>query len=241
MNIKLSVVVPCYNEENRFENGFDHYYSYLTKQKYSWELIFVNDGSGDRTLDSMYKKAKRKPNIKVITYTPNHGKGFAIIKGIKAARGKYILFTDIDHSVPVDTVESVFKYFEEGYLVVIGSRRVKGAKILVHQKPLRESLGRGFTTLVNFLICRGVTDATCGFKVFENQAAQKIFNKTTIYDWAFDAEILFLCKKYKIDFAQAPVAWSNDRRTKVRLKKDIFASLVGLFKIRLNDFRGVYD
>lgn len=240
MNIKLSVIVPVYNEEKRLKSGFDHYYAYLKKQKYPWELIFVNDGSRDDTLNLLNKTAKGKTNIRIISYDQNQGKGYAIVQGIKTAKGKIILFTDLDHSVPIETVKTFFPYFEKGYLMVIGSRRVKGAKIAVHQKPLREFLGRGFTAIVNFFIYWGIADATCGFKAFENKIAQKIFSKITVYDWAFDAEILYICKKNKIKIAQAPVTWSDVRGSKVSLKKDILRSFGGILKIRVNDLAGQY-
>lgn len=240
MNIRLSVVVPVYNEENRLKSGFDHYYSYLKKQKYPWELIFVNDGSQDDTLDLLNKTVKGKINIRIISYSQNRGKGYAIVQGIKNAKGEIILFTDLDHSVPVETVENFFPYFKKGYPVVIGSRRVKGAKIAVHQKPLREFLGRGFTAIVNFFIYWGIADATCGFKAFEHKVAQKIFAKITVYDWAFDAEILYICKKNKIKVAQAAVTWSDARGSKVSLRKDILRSFGGILKIRLNDIQGKY-
>jgi len=241
MNIKLSVIIPCYNEQKRFRKGLDHYYSYLKRQRYPWELIFVNDGSKDNTYKLMQKTTRGKSKIKVISYSKNHGKGYAVVCGVKAARGQYILFTDLDHSVPINTVGSFFDYFKKGYQVVIGSRRVRGAKILIHQHPLRELLGRGFSLLVRFLIDWQIKDTTCGFKAFSNQAAKKIFEKITIYNWAFDAEILFLCKKFKIKFAQAPVTWSDVRGTKVSLTRDIFSSLIGLIKIRLNDLQGKYS
>ena len=239
-SIKLSVVVPCYNEEKRFQKGFDHYFSYLSKQKYPWELIFVNDGSKDNTLKLIRACAKDKSSIQVISYNKNHGKGYAIVQGIINAKGKYILFTDLDHSVPINTVEGFFKHFERGYQVAIGSRRIEGAKILIHQHFLREILGRGFTLLVRLLIDWKIKDATCGFKTFEKNVAQKIFNKITIYDWAFDAEILFICKKLNIRVAQAPVTWSDVRGTKVSLGKDVARSFFGLIKIRWNDLKGKY-
>ncbi|MBI2327773.1 glycosyltransferase family 2 protein [Candidatus Curtissbacteria bacterium] len=238
--VKLSVIVPCYNEESRFRKGFNHYYSYFKKQNYSWELILVNDGSKDQTLNLMHKLAGSKNNVKIISYKTNRGKGFAVIQGVKAAKGQYILFTDIDYSVPIDTIESFYKYFKKGFPVVIGSRRVKGSKILVRQNLLRELLGRGFTFLVNLLIW-GVHDATCGFKAFNKIEAKKVFQKITIYDWAFDAEILFICQKLGIKFIQVPVNWRDVRGTKVSLLRDVAKSLVGIFKICLNNFFGVYS
>ena len=241
MNIKLSVVIPCYNEEKRFQKGFNHHFSYLSKQKYPWELIFVNDGSKDNTLKLMRVCARDKSQIKIISYDKNQGKGYAIVQGITNAQGKYILFTDLDHSVPIDTVKNFLKHFERGCQVIIGSRRVKGAKILIHQHLLRELLGRGFTLLVRLLIDWKIKDATCGFKAFEKGIAKKIFEKITIYDWAFDPEILFLCKKLNIKVFQAPVIWSDVRGTKVSLRKDVIRSFLGLIKIRLNDLQSKYS
>lgn len=241
MPIKLSVIVPCYNEEKRFADGFDHYYSYLKKQKYPWELILVNDGSNDSTLKLMKEATANKSSIKIVSYPHNYGKGYAIVQGIDVAEGRYILFSDIDHSVSISTMENFYAYFEKGYQVVIGSRRAKGAKILKQQHPLRELLGRGFTFLVRALIDPEIKDATCGFKAFTQDTAQKIFSKITVYDWAFDAEIIFLCKKFNISVAQAPVVWSDVKGTKVSLKKDILRSLMGLVKIRLNDLQGKYS
>lgn len=238
---KLSVVIPCYNEEKRFETGFAHYWSYLKKQKYSWQLILVNDGSTDKTLALMKDAAKVSSNVKIVSYSPNRGKGYAIVQGVKAAKGQYVLFTDIDHSVPIPTIDSFYQYFKKGFAAVIGSRRVKGAQILVHQHPIREFLGRGFSLLVRILVDWQIADATCGFKAFGQEAAKKIFPKITIYDWAFDAEILLLCRKFNIKIAQAPVAWSDVRGTKVSLGKDVLRSFFGLLKIRLNDLTGRYS
>lgn len=241
MKTKLSVVIPCYNEKSRLEEGFEHVYKYLFTQKYNWEILFVNDGSSDNTLNLMKKFAAKYKNIKVISYSHNRGKGFAIVQGVKNASGDYILFTDIDHSVPIETIEKFFNHFQKDFDIVIGSRRVDGAVITKHQNLIRETLGKGFTFLVNLLIDAGIKDATCGFKAFKNSTAQKIFSKITIYDWAFDAELIYICKKYKIKIAQAPVTWTDVKGSKVSITKDIANSLKDLFKIRINDLKGIYN
>lgn len=240
MPIKLSVIIPCYNEKARFKEGLDHFLSYLNKQKYTWELILVNDGSTDNTLEQMTGSSKRNKNIKIVSYRENKGKGYAIVQGVKHANGQLILFSDLDHSVPISTVDTFFKYFKKGFDVVIGSRRVKGSKFLKRQSQLRENLGRGFTLLVRILIDWEVKDATCGFKAFSNQAAKKLFSHITIYDWAFDAEIIYICKSRQIPYAQAPVMWTDFRGSKVNIFKDILKSLRGLFLIRLNGFQNKY-
>lgn len=237
---KLSVIVPCYNEEKRLKVGFLHYYSYLKNANFSWELIFVNDGSKDKTLSLLRKLSRNKKNIKLISYKDNKGKGSAITKGIQEAQGDIVLFTDIDHSVEIKTIETFFDYFNKGYQSVIGSRRVPGAKLVKRQTYFREFLGRGFTLLVRIFIDFKIKDATCGFKAFENKTAKKIFKKLKVSGWAFDAEILFLCKKYKVKYTQAPVAWKDVKGTKVSLKRDILGSLIGLLQIRANELLGSY-
>ena len=241
MSVKLSVIIPCYNEQNRFQEGFNHYFQYLKRQKYLWELIFVNDGSTDNTLELIKLACQKSPLVTFVSYSKNHGKGYAICQGVKKASGKQILFTDIDYSVPIKTIESFFKYFEKGFDCVIGSRRVKGARILIRQPKLREFLGKGFTQLVRILIDSKIKDSTCGFKAFESKVAKKIFGKITIYDWAFDAEILFICKRNNIKYIQAPVAWEDKRGSKVSPIKDVFNSLLGLIKIRINDLKNQYQ
>lgn len=240
MPIKLSVIIPCYNERKRLQEGLEHYLTYLKKQKYGWELILVNDGSKDNTLNLMNKIVKKEKCVKVETYKENQGKGHAIKIGVKRAKGDIVLFSDLDHSVPISTVESFFKYFDKGASVVIGSRRVKGSKFIQRQSKIRESLGQGFTFLVRLLIDWKIKDATCGFKAFKQEAAKKLFQKITIYGWAFDAELLFLCKKYCFEYIQAPVSWRDVKGSKVSVAKDLFGSFWGLVKVRINDFTKKY-
>ena len=240
MNTRLSVVIPCYNEEYRFRDGINHYLSYLKKQKYLWEIILVNDGSTDKTLKFIRQAARTNKNVKFISYKTNKGKGYAITRGVKQSHGQYILFSDIDHSVPVATIETFYKYFEKGNEVVIGSRRVNGSTIAKRQNFFRESLGRGFTLLVRIIIDWPIKDATCGFKAFRKEAAYNLFDHVSIFGWAFDAEILFLCKKFGLKYAQAPVVWKDVRGSKVSVARDIVGSLWGLVKIRINDIRKKY-
>lgn len=240
MTTKLSVVIPCFNEERRVIGGIKHYYSYLKKTNYSWQLILVNDGSSDNTENLMQIFAKRDKRIRIVSYKKNHGKGYAISQGVKLATGNIILFSDLDHSVPINSINTFFRYFEKGYSAVIGSRRIKGSKFIKKQPLIREMLGIGFSTLVRLIIDFRIKDTTCGFKAFEKSVAHKLFRKITVYRWAFDAELIFLCKKYKINLTQAPVAWKDVRGSKVSLKKDIADSFVGLLKIRLYDLQGKY-
>ncbi len=238
--MKLSIVVPLYNEEKRIKNTFpqikDHLQNLSNKLDLDIELIFVNDGSKDST-----KKILEELGIKdFLTYEKNRGKGFALKCGFDKADGDYILFMDADISTPLKHIEEFLEQIKDDKTVLIGSRKMKGAKVKKHQPWLRENLGKGFTLLSNILLVWGISDFTCGFKMFPKQAGKKIFSKVTIERWGFDSEVLFLAKKYKFTIKEIPVEWENEENSKVDLKKDIIKSLGEIFKIRTNSFLKKY-
>ena len=236
--IFLSIIVPAYNESKRIHN-LDDILRYLGKLKESWELIVVNDGSQDDTLQKL-ESFKRKSNFKVISYATNRGKGYAVKAGMLAASGKFRLFCDIDLSTPIEEIRK-FKPFLEKADVVIGTRKLKGAKVILHQSFLREYLGKGFTLLSQLILNTWVSDFTCGFKCFSGPASEKIFNKTRIFRWGFDSEVLFLAKKYKLMTIEVPVIWKNDPQTRVRFPRDLINSFGELIAIRYYDWvKGFY-
>ena len=233
-----SIIVPAYNESKRVYK-LDKILRYLGQLKESWELIVVNDGSQDDTLKKL-EAFKRKSNFKLISYATNRGKGYAVKTGMLAASGKFRLFCDIDLSTPIEEIRK-FKPFLGKADVIIGTRKLKGARVVLHQSFLREYLGRGFTLLSQLILNTRVSDFTCGFKCFSGPASERIFAKTKIFRWGFDSEALFLAKKYKLRIKEVPVVWKNDRQTKVRFPRDLINSFGELILIRYYDWvKGFY-
>lgn len=233
----LSVIIPVYNEEKRVKN-LTLIISYLRKQKYSWEIIIVDDGSTDKT-KSILKSLRNKIKFKVVSYSPNLGKGIAVKTGILKAKGKYRLFLDIDLSTPISEVKKILPHLKK-YDIVIGSRKLKTSKLIERQPFIRETLGKMFTIFSQIILQLEVSDFTCGFKCFSQKAAEQIFSRQTINRWGFDSEILFIGKGRKFSIKEIPVTWIDDRRTKVKFPQDILNSLIELIKIRLNSHRGLY-
>ncbi len=235
----LSVVIPCYNESGRIEKGLSTIIDYLKQQSYQSEVVLVDDGSTDKTRILAQELLKNFPQHKLLVKPVNQGKGRAIKSGMLGACGKFILFTDIDLSTPIAQLENLLKSLELND-IAIGVRRHKQAHILKHQSHLREFFGACFTKICNLLATPGIADATCGFKLFKQKAARRIFAKSMLDKWAFDAEILFLARKYNFSIAQIPVTWANDERTKVHLFQDGLQAFVDLLRIRWWDLRGEY-
>jgi len=241
MKPDLTIILPVYNEEKRVRKGIGKCSDFIKASNLKIEIILVNDGSTDKTKQDIKKLIKGKKNIKLISYPENRGKGYAIKRGVGKAKGNLILFTDIDLSTPLTEINKFLSFIDSGADIVIGTRKVKGAKIKKHQKPIREWLGRGFTFLSNLILQVKVSDFTCGFKLFKKKAAKKIFKKTKIKRWGFDAEALFLAEKMNFSIVEVPVIWENDEDTKVDLKKDILGSFADLLKIRWYDIKGEYQ
>lgn len=239
-NPHLSLVIPAYNEKKRLKKGLTTAINFLQQQKYSWEVIVVDDGSTDNTsqIVSQFQQSWGK-NLHLLTSPSNFGKGHAIRIGVKAVAGDYIIFSDIDFSVPIGFAKEFLKALQK-YDLVIGSRRLKISKVTQRQNKLREYLGHGFTQLSNFVLGLNHSDHTCGFKGFRSQAAKKLFRTQKIDGWAFDSEILFLAKKFGYSVKEIPVTWHNDPHSKVNLISDTIKSFLSLLQIHLNNLFGKY-
>ncbi len=236
--LQLSIIVPVYNESNRLGNVYN-IAEYLKKLKIKSELIVVNDGSNDKTL-KMLNDISNKIKFKIISYDKNKGKGFAVKTGMLSANGKYRLFTDIDLSVPIEECGR-FIDFMKLHPVVIGSRKKGSSRIILHQPKMRELMGSFFTLLSQKTLGLEISDFTCGFKCFSEEAARNIFNKVRIDRWGFDSEIIFVSHKLGYKIFEIPVAWSHDPSTKVKFPQDVFSSLIELILIRFYNFVGAYN
>lgn len=233
----LSLIIPAYNEGKVLKQNLLKVVSFLKARTYSWEIVVVDDGSRDNT----YKisNSLSKLGIKAFKLIENQGKGGALKEGFDKAMGENIIFMDADLSVPLINIDIFLSQLKK-HDVVIGSRRVKGSKIVVHQPFIRENMGKVFTKLTQFITSTNLADYTCGFKGFKKNAGKKIFAHSLVKRWSYDAEIMFLAHKYGYKIEQVPVEWFNRVDSRVRLGDAVFTSFLDLIKIRVNDFMGKY-
>jgi dolichyl-phosphate beta-glucosyltransferase len=250
----LSVVIPSYNEAKNFNRGvLDQVIQYLSKQTYDWEVVFTDDGSLDGTTDELEKfvhqNQKNVDGELRILKNIHAGKGPTVQSGMLAAKGEWRLFTDFDQSTPISEIEKLFKYTEEGYQVVIGSREIHGAKR--EKEPLhRHLMGRGFNLLVQTLAIPGIQDTQCGFKLFSAEATEKLFSMMHVYGkqeerqdaftGAFDVELLYLARKFGYQIKEVPIIWHHNETDRVSPIKDSVRMLRDIVKLRLADLSGVY-
>jgi len=237
--MKLSVIIPCYNDGSRIEKTLFDVSNYLTKQDFDFEVIIVDDGSTDDSKEKIEKMINKWPQFQVIGYKENKGKGAAIAFGVKHCKGNKILFMDADQSTPISQFEQ-FKQFLTAYPVIIGSRYLRRGYIKIKQPFWRIFFARSANLLIRLMLGLKLTDTQCGFKMFETSIAKKIFAKMTLNRWGFDFEILLIAKKMGLEIKEVPVFWYNERRSKVR-PKDFLRTLGELWQVRKNLKKGKYD
>ena len=208
--MKLSIVVPCYNESKDIAKNSEIIKNYLESIKQDYELILVNDGSKDNTKEVI----EAIPGVKALSYEPNRGKGGAVKYGIENATGDYALFMDADLSTDLEAIDKFIK-LAPNYDMVIGSRHAKDSVIKKKQPALRVFIGWCCRKLVNMKFHFKYKDTQCGFKAMRTDVAKKIVAKQVVNNFAFDVEYLYIANLNNLSICEMGVIWSDDRGSTV--------------------------
>ncbi|MFJ8588514.1 dolichyl-phosphate beta-glucosyltransferase [Streptomyces sp. NPDC093595] len=216
----LSVVVPAYNEEARLRPTLDAIRAHLSADPGrwgDWEVIVVDDGSTDDTARVAREFAADEPRVHVITAGPaNRGKGHALRRGVLASYGRRVLVTDADLATPVEELDRLDKELTaEGAAAAIGSRAHPESRIEIHQRRLREWLGRLGNRLIRAVAVPGVRDTQCGFKLFDGDKARAAFADSRLDGWGIDVEILRFFRQAGWPVTEVPVRWAHQEGSKV--------------------------
>jgi len=212
----LSLIIPAYNEDARVGSALETVEDYLNSTSYTYEIIAVDDGSSDNTREILLDCAARISSMRVVSYSPNQGKGYAVRQGVFAARGDYVAFSDADLSAPIDEMPKLLEAIHRGYDVAIGSRATRGSQLVVHQPRFRELGGRGLNLIIRALAVPGIHDTQCGFKLFTAEAAREVFSRSFVNGWGFDVELLYLARRFGYSVAEVPIRWAHAEGSKVR-------------------------
>ncbi|MFT4303592.1 MAG: dolichyl-phosphate beta-glucosyltransferase [Candidatus Woesearchaeota archaeon] len=236
--IQISIVIPAFNEEKRIGPTLKKIVTYMNSKKYKYEIILVDDGSKDKTIE-VAKKSFR--NIKILRNKNNSGKGASVTKGILASKYPLVLFSDSDLATPIEEIEKLINEINKGNDIAIASRNMKGSNRKVNQSIMRQMLGKLFPLIVNMFVIRGIKDTQCGFKLFKSKEAKKIARNNRIKRFAFDVEYLFLANKYNYKISEVPVTWIDKEGTKVDPIKDSIRMLNELVKIHYYNITQKYN
>jgi dolichyl-phosphate beta-glucosyltransferase len=215
----LSFLIPAYNESARLGATLDQVLAYLHAQPYSSEVLVVDDGSTDTTTaiaEAYFASHEGRVATRVLSYTPNRGKGYAVRQGLLAARGAVAVFSDADLSTPIEEIPTVVDPILGGdYDIVFGSRALAGSHIGQHQPWLRELSGRFFNRMVRRATGLPYADTQCGFKAFRLDVCRPVVEGALLDRFGFDVELLFLGHQAGLRLLEQPVRWNDAAGSKV--------------------------
>lgn len=235
----LSIIIPAHNEENRLPRTLEQIFAFLKKQTYTSEVIVVENGSSDRTLELAMQFVKEHANL-VVIQEHNKGKGNAVRRGMLTARGGYRFICDADLSMPIEDLEKFLPPAIENFDIAIGSREAPGA-IRYNEPSYRHIGGRAINLAIRTLILPGLNDTQCGFKCFRAETTKDLFQKQTLMGWSFDIELLYLARRKKLRIREIPIHWYYDPDSKVSAVRDALRMIGDIFRIHFNAMRGTYD
>jgi dolichyl-phosphate beta-glucosyltransferase len=247
--IFLSVVIPSYDEMANLQKGvLDKIEHFLSKEKFSYEVIIVDDGSTDGGINFAKKFCANNPNFKLIK-NPHLGKAGAVTAGVLHSKGDYVLFSDMDQATPIEELDKLLPYFKEGFDIIIGSRSSvrKGSPLI------RQFVSRAAIVARKLIVgLPEISDTQCGFKAFTKEAAKDLFFRIDkLHDGfnkisgssvssGFDVELLFLAKHLNFKIKEVPVDWLYVETRRVSPIKDSVEGFMDLLRIKVKALRGEY-
>ena len=240
-NPHLSVIIPAFNEARRLPRYLEKVLAFLDGSTLAYEVIVVDDGSSDGTADVVMQVCRSCTNLRLVRLAENRGKGFAVKTGMHAAKGALRLFADADGATPIDEVERLMAAISSGAEIAVGSRALKAENCIVKGRWSRKVIGTIFNCVVRMMAVKGICDTQCGFKLFSEAAAERIFPLQRINGFGFDVEVLFIAQRCGYRIAEIPVNWTDIKGTKVDVVRDSFRMFCDVIRTRVNSLLGVYD
>lgn len=235
----LSIIIPAHNEENRLPVTLTKVFAFTAKQSYTSEVIVVENGSTDRTLEVAQSFHHLHPSL-IVLREEERGKGLAVRRGMLAAEGKYRFMSDADLSMPITEVNRFLPPLLEDFDIAIASREAPGA-VRYNEPEYRHWGGRGVNLMIRLLALPELRDTQCGFKMFRDNVAEDLFEKQTLPNWSFDIELLYVARMRGYRVVEVPIPWYFNPETKLSPIKDAIQMGLDILKIRYQALRGTYD
>ena len=231
--MKLSIVIPAYNEERRLRPMLDAYAPYFAgRYDREVELIVVVNGSRDQTEQIARSYGEKIPQVRTLVEPRAIGKGGAIIMGFEAATGEWVGFVDADGSTPPEAFQDLMDHNDSGE-VLIASRWMAGAKVSPRQPLKRRIASRVFNRLVNFFFGLRLTDTQCGAKLIRGDALKVVLPRLGLTRWAFDVDLLFQLHRAGYRIAEWPTTWQDVGGSKLKVGKVSLEMFIAICRLRL--------
>jgi dolichol-phosphate mannosyltransferase len=232
--MNISIIIPAYNEEKRIKRTIEQYHHFFSHLEHHGEFVVVLNGCTDTTKAIVTQVASQLSNIYIVE-CPRAGKGLAVKEGFLNALSRdndLIGFVDADAATAPDAFYQLIAHItsNDG---IIASRYMPGARIYPSRPWIKRWGSRLFyESLIWALFGMSYYDYQCGAKLFTRATIASIAPQLTIDQWAFDVELLYLCKLHRYIIREFPTVWHDQADSKLRISSGL-RMLVNLVKLRL--------
>lgn len=233
--MKISIIIPAHNEQDRIHTTLERYCSYFNnKADLSVDFVVVLNGCTDGTQQVVQDLQKKYTGIHIIN-EPRAGKGLAVNIGFAysiACDYDLIGFVDADMATQPHYFDDLITAID-GYDGVIASRYMPGSYV-EPQRPFIKQWGRKifYNSVVRLLFGLNFYDYQCGAKLFKKQTLKEIVPYLTTTQWAFDVELLYLCKLFHCTVKEIPTTWYDQAGSKLQMFGAGMRMLGNLFRLR---------
>lgn len=236
-----SLVFPTYNPGPLLERTWKEVANFLKMPvSRNWEILYVCDGCTDGSAERLEMFARSDPaRVRVLSYRPNRGKGYALRRGLEAARGQWRIFTDVDLAYGFDDVLRLAETLWSGADVAIATRTHPESRLRIHPQLLgylyrRHLQSRAVSLLIRSILPVAQRDTQAGLKGMSAPAAARILPHMRSEGFAFDCELLTACARLGMTVTEVPVCVRHeDTVSSVSLSK-LFCLFRELWRIRQN-------
>jgi len=237
----VSIVVPAFNEAGRLGETLARIGAYVEGRALDAEIVVVDDGSTDGTA-ALAEGALAGRRGRVLRNGENRGKGYSVRRGVLQAEGRFVLLTDADLSTPIEEYAKLAACVRDRELdLAIGSRALPDSDVQVRQGWLRQAMGRTFNRVIRVLTGLTLQDTQCGFKLMDRLRVKPLFETMVVDRFAFDVELLFLCRRFGLSVAEVPVVWRNAKGSKVSIVLDPLSMIKDVLRVRWRFRLGLYN
>ncbi|MBV9546413.1 MAG: glycosyltransferase [Chloroflexi bacterium] len=232
--MRVSIVIPAYNEARRLPATLTGWNSFLAAQAFDSEVIVADDGSRDRTAE-----VAQRDGARVVRLALNQGKGAAVRAGVLSASGDVIAYVDADMNIAPPHLLHALDLLRAGADLVVGRRDL--SEYAAAEGPIRLLAGGLVQVSRRLLVLSSIADTQCGFKVFGRELAQTIFSQTRINSFAFDIEVLFIATRRHARIVEMPVTTTYRGESTFHVRRHLAPFLRDIAQIRLNAIAGRYE
>jgi len=229
--VELSMVVPAFNEGNSIEFALINLDDVCKREKRSYEIVVIDDGSKDNTLLTALLYAGKNGHVKVLSYDENNGKGYAVKTGFMKSIGDVVVFADSDLEIDMGVVSKYIEALNHGDIVIASKWHSESH---VEISMLRRILSHCFNVLVKILIGLNIRDTQVGLKAMRKSSFEKIIPKLLVKRFAFDVELLAVASLYGLNIVEMPVRLRLNAYPKFKEILEMFVDLLGItYRVRV--------